>query len=249
MIPTEGVTGITMPVALFYLRNEGALMAEGGGNETTPLGTNGHSLPANATELEMLQAEVNRIKQRLPSLPRWLTTAGAICGLIAALFSVVGGLWSAHVYLSSSPRLSLVAGPTLGLVYLPQEHRVTFTLPFSVANDGDRANVVTDLSAVLTDRTETSRRVAAFAATDFDCTTGQAKVPVPFTVGQGLPTSMVCTASAYVPESGRALFADGSPKQFVFSVTGQKNTAAELSYCFDLPDYAGSQLRAGDSRV
>lgn len=202
-----------------------------------------------AKELETLRAEIDQLKQKQPSLPNWLVALGAVCGLCAALASVASGLWNAHAYLSSSPKLSVVEGPTLNLTYMPQQSRVMFSFTFSVANDGDQPNVVSDLSAKVTDRFDSSRQVGAFTSTDFECSTGNAKLSVPFTVGQGLPTSIACTASAYVPETGRAILADGNSKQFIFSMIGQKKTTGVLSYCFDLPDDATNQLRGRVRRV
>src|ERR1700681_719991 len=140
-------------------------MAEGAGRDATPLALNGRQLPVSSTELETLQAEVNRIKQKLPSLPNWLAATGAICGVLAALFSIASGVWNAHVYLSSSPKLSLIDGPTLEFAYLPQQYKVMFTLHFSLANDGSQPNVVTDLSARVINRIDVSQRVVAFTST------------------------------------------------------------------------------------
>jgi hypothetical protein len=193
-------------------------------SEGSASAVSGPQSTANSTELEKLRVEIDGLKQKLPSLPRGVTTAGAICGLIAVVFSLVGGLWSAYQYLSRSPKLSLVQGPILGFAYLPNNNKTTFTVTFSVANDGDLPNIVTDMSASVANRVAESQQIVFFDSADFDCASGQAKVSLPFTVGPGLPNSITCTAIAYVPESGRPILADGSAKRFSFLMMGQKGT-------------------------
>ena len=244
---TEGSRAVS---SLSWLEaRKGAPMA--GGNAIggpAPAGNGGRS-PAVPTELEALRAEVGELSRKLPTLPNWFATLCAICGLLAALVAVVGGIWGAYAYLSRAPKLSLIGGPTLALAFLPRLSSVTFEWAFSIGNDGDLPNVVTDLSARVDSRTDPPRQVVVFTSADFDCSTGQAKVSVPFPVGEGLPTPVTCSATASIPESGRAVLADGNPKQFVLSIVGQRGTNSRFSYCFDLPDEEISQLRSGGQEV
>jgi hypothetical protein len=211
-------------------------------------GTEKRTMRASVEEEEPQKSTGNPVK-RQSWLPNWAIDLGAVCGLVVAILTIGKFGWDVFMYFSSSPKLSLVDGPALELSYLPQQHRVDVVFPFAIQNEGERPNIVSALTASIVDRADPSKRVAVFTSTDFKCKTGQAKVSIPFTVANGLPASMECLASAYVPESGRGIFVNDNSKQFVLSAAGQKKTTSALSYCFDVPDYFSNGIRNGQSKV
>jgi hypothetical protein len=196
--------------------------------------------------IEQLRTDIEKLKGQLPSTPNWLTLVGTVCGILAALVGIWLGL---HTYFWKAPRLSIVAGPTLALRYLPIQHRLSVEWTFSVGNDGDLVNTVSDGAGEVRDSADSSKQVIVFGAADLECTTGQAKVSVPFEVGPGLPVSVTCTASGYLSDRGRSLLADGAPKEFVFSLKGEKQSRARSGYCFDVPDEEASEFRSGGSII
>ena len=192
-----------------------------------------------------LAKSMNAIKKLL-SFPNWLTNMGTVCGIFAAIVTVWVGL---HVYFWRTPKLSVVAGPTLTLRYLPPQHMLSVQWTFSVGNDGDLANIVSDGQGEIRDSAGGSEQVIVFSAADLDCATGEAKVAVPFVVGQGLPVSVTCTASGYLSDRGRSILADGASKEFVFSLKGQRQSGSKSRYCFDLPDEEANEFRSGGHMI
>lgn len=217
-------------------------MAEADQINATDLSAIQQQLAQNASDLATLRTDLEWVKEKPPSIPNWLTITGTVSGIFAAIVSVAIGL---HTYFWKVPKLNVVAGPTLGLTYLPQQRRLSVEWTFSVGNDGDLTNVVNDEAGEIDDFGGAPNQAITFSPTDLDCTTGQAKVGVPFNVGPGLPVPVSCTARAYLPDQGRSILADGATKKFVFSLKGQKQTSTSSQYCFDLPDNEISSLRTG----
>jgi hypothetical protein len=203
-------------------------------------------LADNVANLSVLRADLGRLKEKLPAIPSWLTITGVVFGILSAIVGVLVGL---HSFFWKLPRLSAVAGPTLALRYLPQMHELSVGWTFSVWNDGDLSNVVSDEAGEIDDSADASKKVVVFSPTEIDCTTGQAKVWVPFDVGQGLPVSVTCTADGFLSDKSRSMLSDGSPKKFKFSLKGQRRTSSNLEYCFDLPDREIDDLRSGTRAV
>jgi hypothetical protein len=135
------------------------------------------------------------------------------------------------------------------LTYSPQGRKLSLVWSISIGNDGDLPNVVTNVSGEIHNSNDITKQVIVFGPTDIDCVAGQAKITVPFVVGQGLPISVTCTASAFLPESGRQILGDGASKDFTFSIKGQKQTSSSLRYCFDLPDQEIAQLSSKDQSL
>jgi hypothetical protein len=202
------------------------------------------------TELEadagVLRSEIERIKQKIPTFPNWLTVAGTVCGIVAAIVTIFSSL---HSYFWRTPQLRVVAGPTLMLKYSPQGRKLDLKWSFSIGNDGDLPNIVNNVAGEIHDSDDISKRVIVLGPTDLDCMAGQAKITVPFVVGQGLPISVTCTATAYLPELGRLILGDGASKEFTLSIKGQRQTSGISHYCFDLPDEEIAQLSSGDQKL
>jgi hypothetical protein len=224
----------------------GGSVKDGDQVNATNLSALRQELAGNVRDLALVRTDLARLKEKLPSIPNWLTVTGTVCGILAAIVSVGIGL---HTYFWRVPQLNVVAGPTLALRYLPQQHRLGVEWTFSVGNDGDLANIVSDEASEIDDFSSASNQVIVFSPTDLDCTTGQAKVSFPFVVGQGLPVPVTCTANGYLSDQGRSILADGAAKKFVFSLKGRKQTESNLQYCFDLPDKEIGELRSGERTV
>jgi hypothetical protein len=193
-----------------------------------------------------LRTDIEQLKRKVVPLPKWLTIAGVVCGIVSAIATTLNGL---HVYPLRNPELRAVAGQSLALAYSPKAKKLDLDWSFSIGNDGNVPNIVRNVAGEVHDLVDPTRSVIHFGPNDLDCTAGEAQIGVPFVVGQGLPKSLTCNASSYLPESGRLILGDGTSKEFTLLIEGDKQTSVTLKYCFDLPDQSVTEIRAGDQKM
>lgn len=182
-------------------------------------------------EIERIRSELNELKKRLPDR---MTKIGAILGIVTAVVGGVKGGFDLYKWLTRAPRIAVEAGPSLSMEYYPSKSRIKLEFAFSVANYSDEPNIVKEIDARLPNSSSSSQDAVLFSSLDFTCSSGDARVPIPFPLPPGLPVTVDCTAESDMPERVLNLLTQNE-NRFDVGLHGRQNSQARMSFCFFLP--------------
>jgi len=196
---------------------------------------------AGSVDLAILRAEVDDLKKHQPG---WVARLGSYAGLIVAGITIIGAAWGAYRWFSSAPGISIFRNPTLEIHYSPRNKRIQLGFAFAIANYGDKDNIVEEITGSIERRLAGNPTSAYihFSTLDFVCFVDNARVPIPFPLRKSLPSSMSCSASGELLDRARDQILTQSVQTFEVVFRGQGGTQSTISYCFDLPDDAISEI-------
>jgi hypothetical protein len=153
---------------------------------------------------------------------------------VAALVGGIKGSFDFYKWLTRAPKIAMVAGPSLSMEYDTSRNRIKFDFTLSVANYGDEPNVVDGMDGRLSSGSISPQDRIQFSALDFTCSSGNARVPIPFPLAPGLPVTVSCMAESNMPERALDMLTQNE-NRFDVELHGLKNSEGLASFCFYLP--------------
>lgn len=196
------------------------------------------------TEIDSLREKIQEISRKVDDGNRGLKKWAGVLALVAAIFAVPTGaiqLYNLVDSLFARPMTSVYRGTSLSISYDPHGKTLEFTFGLSLANDGSKADVISDATAHLEGESSTLPAVD-FSNSDFSFFDGNAPVLIPFNVEKDKSRNLVCSISSKLGELSERALKQSGMRQLLVELRGRNNRVYILRFCYRLMDNEISQV-------
>ncbi len=196
--------------------------------------------PSKESEFDLVNQEIASIKKQIEEEERGIVGFskrwGIVVAFVVSLIAIPRAVVDLRNLISSKPDTTLTKGSALGMAYDPSGRAIEFDFDLAVANSGTKADVISELDAKLVNLESPSSEFVPFTTTDFNCASQGAHVPIPFSVGNTLPTSLSCSITAKLADLSYEGLRHPGPRRLAVHLTSESHRIYPIDFCFSLTD-------------